>query len=60
MSPSGSPDLDAVIVGAGISGLVTAFGCSGAALTVEVFDAGLRAGGVISTIHRDGRLVEPV
>jgi oxygen-dependent protoporphyrinogen oxidase len=58
MSSSGRPDIDAVIVGAGISGLVTAFSLQQHGLTVEVLDSNGRAGGVIGTMHRDGALYE--
>lgn len=58
MSSSGRPDLDAVIVGAGISGLVTAFELQRRGATVEVLDSNHRTGGVIGTLHRDGALYE--
>jgi oxygen-dependent protoporphyrinogen oxidase len=46
--------LDAVVVGAGISGLATAHGLRRAGLRVQVIDAAPRAGGVIATVARDG------
>ena len=49
-----SGTLDAVVVGAGISGLATAFGLRNAGLRVQVIDAAPRAGGVIVTVARDG------
>ncbi len=58
MSDSGRPELDAVIVGGGISGLVAAFELQRRGMTVEVLDSGARAGGVIGTMHRDGALYE--
>jgi oxygen-dependent protoporphyrinogen oxidase len=50
--------LDAVVVGAGISGLVVAYRLQRAGLRVGVVDAGSRAGGVIGTVLRDGCLYE--
>ncbi len=50
--------LDAIVVGAGISGLVAAYRLKGAGFAVGVVDAGVRAGGVIGTVARDGCLFE--
>jgi oxygen-dependent protoporphyrinogen oxidase len=58
MSMPGTIDVDVVVVGAGISGLATAFGLQRRGVAVEVLDAAMRAGGVIGTTHRDGALVE--
>src|SRR5947207_2421709 len=58
MSTPGNTDVDVVVVGAGISGLATAFYLQRRGLTVDVLDGATRAGGVIGTIHRDGALVE--
>jgi oxygen-dependent protoporphyrinogen oxidase len=58
MSIPGTIDVDVVVVGAGISGLATAFGLQQRGVAVEVVDAAMRAGGVIGTTHRDGALVE--
>ena len=58
MSVSRPCDVDVVVVGGGISGLAAAFGLSRRGASVEVIEAGPRAGGVISTIRRDGGLYE--
>ena len=58
MSTPGNIDVDVVVVGAGISGLATAFDLQRRGLAVDVLDAATRAGGVIGTMHRDGALVE--
>jgi oxygen-dependent protoporphyrinogen oxidase len=50
--------LDVLVVGAGISGLATAFHLSRAGLAVEVIDPAARAGGVIGTVRREGMLYE--
>ncbi|NJD88808.1 MAG: protoporphyrinogen oxidase [Betaproteobacteria bacterium] len=50
--------LDALVVGAGVSGLATAFGLVRRGLQVEVLDAGRAPGGVIGTVKRDGALYE--
>lgn len=49
---------DAVVVGAGISGLVAAYRLQGAGWTVQVLDAAARPGGVIGSVSRDGCLYE--
>jgi len=50
--------LDVLVVGAGVSGLATAFHLARAGLSVEVVDPAPRAGGVIGTVRRDGLLYE--
>jgi len=56
---AGSPgELDVLVVGAGISGLVVAYRLQRAGLAVAVIDAAARPGGVIETLARDGCLVE--
>jgi protoporphyrinogen oxidase len=52
------PVVDVRVVGAGISGLVTAFGLQRAAWVVQGIDAGVRPGGVIGSVLRDGFLFE--
>lgn len=51
-------DCEVLVVGGGISGLVTAFELQQRGLRVEVLEAGSRAGGVIGTRQRDGALYE--
>jgi monoamine oxidase len=58
MSTPGNTDVDVVVVGAGISGLATAFDLQRRGVTADVLDAATRAGGVIGTTHRDGALIE--
>jgi oxygen-dependent protoporphyrinogen oxidase len=58
VSSAGKTDVDIVVVGGGSSGLATAFGAQKRGASVEVLDAGERAGGVIGTVHRDGALYE--
>lgn len=48
------PVLDAIVVGAGISGLVAAHRLKRAGFAVGVLDAGAKPGGVIGTVVRDG------
>ncbi len=50
--------LDVLVVGAGVSGLATAFGLVRRGFQVEVIDAGRAPGGVIGTVRRDGALYE--
>ena len=50
--------LDVAVVGAGISGLATAFWLDRAELDVAVFEAGERVGGAMETWRRDGWLFE--
>ncbi len=49
---------DAIVVGAGISGLVAAHRLKRAGFDVQVIDASARPGGVIATVVRDGCLFE--
>jgi len=49
---------DVVVVGAGISGLVTAYRLGRSGFDVQVVEAGSKAGGVIGTVARDGFLFE--
>ena len=49
---------DVVVIGAGLSGLVTAFRAKRAGLGVVVFEAGSRPGGVIGSERRAGALFE--
>jgi oxygen-dependent protoporphyrinogen oxidase len=51
-------DADAVVIGAGISGLTTAYGLVRRGRSVTVLDAERHAGGVIGTRRRDGALFE--
>src|SRR6478609_1322709 len=46
------------IIGAGITGLTTAFYLKRKGLTVTVYEAGARAGGVIRSLRKDGYLAE--
>ena len=50
--------LDVLVVGAGISGLATAFHLRRAGLSVEVIDPATKPGGVIGSVRRDGLLYE--
>ena len=50
--------LDVAVVGGGISGLAAAYELQRRGLTVRVLEAGLRAGGVISTERFDGWVVD--
>ena len=50
--------LDAVIVGAGLAGLVAAGGLTGAGLRVRIFEASNEAGGRVGTDERDGFLLD--
>jgi oxygen-dependent protoporphyrinogen oxidase len=51
-------DCDVLVVGAGISGLATAFWLTRLGLGVEVIEAAHRPGGVIGSERRDGLLYE--
>ncbi len=53
-----SPDLDAVVVGAGIAGLGTARTLQRAGLSFVVLEAGASVGGVARSERRDGYLFE--
>jgi oxygen-dependent protoporphyrinogen oxidase len=54
----GEMAVDVVVVGAGLSGLVTAFRLHRAGLAVQVLEAASRPGGVIGSERRDGVLME--
>lgn len=49
---------DVLVIGAGLSGLVTAFRAKRAGLSVAVFEMGSRPGGVIGSERRSGALFE--
>jgi oxygen-dependent protoporphyrinogen oxidase len=51
-------DCDVVVVGAGVSGLATAFHLQGRGHAVRILEAAPRAGGVIASRRRDGALYE--
>ncbi len=53
-----SIDCDVLVVGAGISGLTTAFQLAKRGIGVQVIDAAPRPGGVIGSERRDGMLYE--
>jgi len=53
-----APDVDVLVIGAGLSGLATALGAKQRGASIEVLEAALRPGGSIGTIHRDGALYE--
>jgi oxygen-dependent protoporphyrinogen oxidase len=55
---SGPLDTDVLVVGAGISGLVTAWRLQQAGRAVAVIEAAPRAGGAIGSLRADGCLVE--
>lgn len=50
--------VQALVVGAGISGLATAFALQKAGIDTRIVEAALRPGGLIQSHHRDGYLVE--
>jgi len=50
--------VEALVVGAGISGLATAYGLQKAGIAIRVIEAAARPGGVIQSVKRDGYLVE--
>lgn len=51
-------DLDVIVIGGGISGLVTAWRLARHGLSVEVWERGQRPGGKISTTRKDGYVTE--
>ena len=51
-------DADVVVVGAGLSGLATAFRLTQQGFRVQAVEAAARPGGVIASIRRDGALYE--
>jgi oxygen-dependent protoporphyrinogen oxidase len=51
-------DADTLVIGAGISGLSTAYGLKKRGRSVVVLESAARAGGVIGTRRRDGALFE--
>jgi oxygen-dependent protoporphyrinogen oxidase len=53
-----SDRVEALVVGAGISGLATAYALQKAGIAVRVVETAARPGGVIQSIKRDGYLVE--
>jgi oxygen-dependent protoporphyrinogen oxidase len=53
-----SSQVQALVVGAGISGLTTAYALQKSGVSTIVFEAGPRPGGVIQSIQRDGFLLE--
>lgn len=50
--------VEALVVGAGISGLATAFALQKAGIDTRVVEAAARPGGLIRSVRRDGYLVE--
>lgn len=58
LPPVLSKNLDTVVVGAGISGLATAFGLKQQGLSVAVLEASPRVGGSIETVEDGGFLFE--
>jgi oxygen-dependent protoporphyrinogen oxidase len=53
-----SDRVEALVVGAGISGLATAYALQKAGIATRVVEAAARPGGVIQSVKRDGYLVE--
>ena len=53
-----SDRIEALVVGAGISGLATAYALQKAGIATRVVEAAARPGGVIHSVKRDGYLVE--
>jgi protoporphyrinogen/coproporphyrinogen III oxidase len=53
-----STQVQAVVVGAGISGLTAAYALKKSGITTILFEASSRTGGVIQSVQRDGFLVE--
>lgn len=56
--PEAATVRDALVVGAGISGLVAAYRLQCAGFSVQVVEAAARPGGVIASVERDGCLYE--
>jgi len=50
--------VEALVVGAGISGLATAYALQKAGIATRVVEAAARPGGVIQSVKRDGYLIE--
>src|SRR3974377_2248777 len=50
--------IQAFVIGAGISGLATAYALQKAGITTLIVDAASRPGGVIQSVQRDGYLLE--
>ena len=50
--------VEALVVGAGISGLATAYALQKAGIAARVVEAAARPGGVIQSVKRDGYLIE--
>src|SRR5688572_9204612 len=55
---AGPRKVDAVVVGAGITGLAAAFRLQSKGRSVVVLEAGSRAGGTIESVEREGFLFE--
>jgi oxygen-dependent protoporphyrinogen oxidase len=53
-----STRLEALVIGAGISGLATAYALAKSGITVRILEAAPRPGGVIQSVKRDGYLLE--
>ncbi len=53
-----SSQIQALVIGAGISGLATAYALEKAKVSTVIVDSASRPGGVIQTVKRDGYLVE--
>jgi protoporphyrinogen/coproporphyrinogen III oxidase len=53
-----STQVQALVVGAGISGLATAYALKRSGITTFLFEASPRPGGVIQSIRKDGFLIE--
>jgi protoporphyrinogen/coproporphyrinogen III oxidase len=53
-----STQIQALVIGAGISGLTTAYALQKAGISVLIVDSASRPGGVIQSVKRDGYLLE--